>query len=727
MKRTIILSIVVLLAMVSLTQAETRLVPSQYPTIQTAVDDCNEGDTVVVADGIYTGDGNENSGGIDLLGKAITIRSENGPESCIINGSEGRWTGFVLRDIDNADVILEGFTIRDFGLGIFCERSLVIIRNCILTGNEDGIELSGHRGDGGGRDGTGSEEEVVAKVEVYNCTITNNHSFGISGDCSTLKLINCNVSNNGIGGIGGTAFFDNSELGLPEINNCIINDNGRSGISVYRSRTNVVLNIIDSEISRNGGNGVSTTEFWAIQINNCTIVNNVTEGVNVAGTRKVEISNSEISGNGGQGISIGNSRRVTTDLVQLNNCTIINNATEGVNVAETGKVEISNSEISGNGGQGIRIGNSGRVTTGLVQVNNCIVTNNNGCGISNEHGSTTISDCNISNNAGPGVICNGQGRVIDCDISYNKEGGIQGRGSVAVNGCKIRGNTNDFGGAIRASRLTVTNSVITQNSAERGGAIYIHSEGGYGNLIIRNCTIIGNSTTYKEGAIAISNYSNATNLIANSVIRDNYPEQISSIYSDAMPLLSVIYSNIQGGWDGEGFGNVDVDPMFELAGYWADVNDADVIVEPNDPNAAWVDGDYHLLLDSPCIDTGDPNYVAEANETDLDGYSRIVNGVVDMGAYEFELLTPVELLLDLADQIDELGLNKGIANSLRSKLEAALGKLEDDNEKNNVAAINSLQAFINTVEAQSGKKIPEADGDALIEAAQEIIELLGQE
>ncbi|MHC4112819.1 MAG: LamG-like jellyroll fold domain-containing protein [Planctomycetota bacterium] len=45
--------------------------------------------------------------------------------------------------------------------------------------------------------------------------------------------------------------------------------------------------------------------------------------------------------------------------------------------------------------------------------------------------------------------------------------------------------------------------------------------------------------------------------------------------------------------------------------------------------------DYHLLPDSPCINTGDPNYVPEPNETDLDGKPRVIAGRIDMGAYEF--------------------------------------------------------------------------------------------
>ena len=47
--------------------------------------------------------------------------------------------------------------------------------------------------------------------------------------------------------------------------------------------------------------------------------------------------------------------------------------------------------------------------------------------------------------------------------------------------------------------------------------------------------------------------------------------------------------------------NIDDDPCFVLRGFWADANDPNIIVEPNDPNAVWVAGDYHLLIDSPCI------------------------------------------------------------------------------------------------------------------------------
>lgn len=71
-----------------------------------------------------------------------------------------------------------------------------------------------------------------------------------------------------------------------------------------------------------------------------------------------------------------------------------------------------------------------------------------------------------------------------------------------------------------------------------------------------------------------------------------------------------------------------------------------------------------------------------------------------------------------------LNLQHGISNSLDTKLDAALQALEDINENNDTAAINTLEAFINAVEAQSGNKIPQADADALIFKARKIIDCM---
>jgi len=85
---------------------------------------------------------------------------------------------------------------------------------------------------------------------------------------------------------------------------------------------------------------------------------------------------------------------------------------------------------------------------------------------------------------------------------------------------------------------------------------------------------------------------------------------------------------------------------------------------------------------------------------------------------------PVQLIQDLIDKVASFNLHQGIDNSLDAKLDAALNALDDVNANNDVAAINTLQAFINAVEAQRDNKITDAQATELIADAQAIIDLL---
>ena len=90
---------------------ETLQVPGEFETIQDAINASQNRDIVLVADGTYTGNGNHN---IEVGDKVITVRSENGPENCIIDcegsGEDGR-CGFIFRGRENNDCTVDGFTI----------------------------------------------------------------------------------------------------------------------------------------------------------------------------------------------------------------------------------------------------------------------------------------------------------------------------------------------------------------------------------------------------------------------------------------------------------------------------------------------------------------------------------------------------------------------------------------------------------------------------------------
>jgi FIMAH domain len=83
--------------------------------------------------------------------------------------------------------------------------------------------------------------------------------------------------------------------------------------------------------------------------------------------------------------------------------------------------------------------------------------------------------------------------------------------------------------------------------------------------------------------------------------------------------------------------------------------------------------------------------------------------------------TPGQMIEELIETVQSFELHHGIENALLAKLNAALRKLANGNTE---GARGSLGAFINQVEAQSGKKITVEQADELIAAANAILAAL---
>ncbi len=113
-------------------------VPADYLTIQESINDAENGETVLVADGTYTGNNNKNLtwNGYE---KHIIVKSQNGPENCIIDcEQDGRAFNFDSTNQDTTDVI-DGFTMMNgfsnCGSGIYCRYSSPTIQNNVITNN----------------------------------------------------------------------------------------------------------------------------------------------------------------------------------------------------------------------------------------------------------------------------------------------------------------------------------------------------------------------------------------------------------------------------------------------------------------------------------------------------------------------------------------------------------------------------------------------------------------
>ncbi len=271
--------------------------------------------------------------------------------------------------------------------------------------------------------------------------------------------------------------------------------------------------------------------------------------------------------------------------------------------------------------------------------------------------SPTITNCTITGNSGGmgggGIYCsyNSNPVVTNCTITNNSadEGGgiCCSYSNPVINNCDITGNSSvGWGGGIHCTEETssptiITNCTIAGNSGYMGGGIFYVGDGG--SLVITDCIIAGNSAVYGGygGGICCSHAK-----ITNCTISGNSAEgNGGGIYLEGFSLF-VTSSIIWGNSDTSGTGQF-AQIYGEQPNVWfsciQDDNPCDVNIPfgedtfniDDDPCFA-ADG-YHLLPNSPCIDTGDPYFNYNSGDIDMDGQPRLMGRCVDMGADEFEL------------------------------------------------------------------------------------------
>jgi parallel beta-helix repeat protein len=483
----------------------------------------------------------------------------------------------------------------------------------------------------GDLNGDDSEEAFHEEDDAYiiypDPNRTENSSHVVTGsDTDQTAVLDGFTITGGNGGYGGGMYCF---AGSPTLNDCTFSRNltDRYGGGMYNRQSNPTLS-------------------------NCTFYANAVIGLN--------------DGGGG---GMYNSRSKTV----LVNCTFTQN-----------QVYVDEWELDADGGGMFNKSSSPTLTDCTFSYNLALCSG----GMCNYHSSPILTNCTFSSNlaefTGGGMlnyIKTDKNRPIlnNCTFSGNSAGiggGMhnyiyESRFSPVLNDCIFVGNRAGSGAGMSnyANRSEcspiMTNCIFTANSAIRydGGAMRNYSA----SPILTNCIFSGN-TARRDGG-GIYNHKGCTPELANCTFAGNLAENGNAIachsYQNRAPSyvkitssilwdggdeiwknddseITITYSDVQGSWPGEG--NIDADPCFVKQGYW----------EPNCISGDdyyyctydWIDGDYHLLHDSPCIDTGDPNYVAEPNETDLDGKPRIINGRIDMGAYEYSPPVPAEIDID---------------------------------------------------------------------------------
>jgi predicted outer membrane repeat protein len=222
---------------------DTIRVPADQPSLRAAIAVAQPGDTVLVADGTYRGPDNRD---LDYGGKAITLRSENGPENCIID-CESAGGAFIFQSGETTAAVLDGFkiingnpTTRSNGGAIDCTlESGPTIMNCVFENNR-AQSLGGAIACRG-----------LSLAVIKRCTFINNVSRG-HPEGSQGGAVSCFVLSDAT--ITDCVFIGNDSryggaiscsISFPTITNCLFVDNRADigGGAVYCGASDPLIEI----------------------------------------------------------------------------------------------------------------------------------------------------------------------------------------------------------------------------------------------------------------------------------------------------------------------------------------------------------------------------------------------------------------------------------------------------------------------------------------------------
>lgn len=241
------------LALINLGMGADIRVPWDYSTIQEAIDAAAPGDTVKVFPGLY----NEN---LNFNGKAITVKSDYGPLTTFVNGSQLD-SVVTFNSGEGLDSVIDGFTLTNgmaaTGGGVRCDSgSSPTIKNNIITANlPDGLVAVG----GGIACNLGSSPHILNNTIFLNVTVIS--GGGIACDTGSEPLIE-----------GNSIFANSSQV------------NG-GGITCLAASPTIVNNFIFSNlitVDAGTGAGIFLAGSSSKIINN-TIYENICMGENTTG------------------------------------------------------------------------------------------------------------------------------------------------------------------------------------------------------------------------------------------------------------------------------------------------------------------------------------------------------------------------------------------------------------------------------------------------------------
>ena len=345
----------------------------------------------------------------------------------------------------------------------------------------------------------------------------------------------------------------------------------------------------------------------------------------------------------------------------IDNCTVSGNRANwgGGGVSNDGAtLTVTNSIFSGNStgtGSGGGIYNNGFAGSAMLTLNSSTFSGNSGGyggGVNNfgEYSSATMT-VNDSTFSGNSAAYSGAGIAND--------GTSIGNATLTVTNSTFSGNSAGIGGGgifsdgySGSATVTLNSSTLSSNSAPYGGGL----SNADATLTLNNTTVSGNSGTWGGGIDNSSFSSSATLTLNNSTFSGNWAGVAGgNIYNDgsfggvaALHLTDVVLDagasgeniyNYEGTVTSHGY-NLSSDNGGGFLTATGDQINTNPLLGPLQDNGGQT-FTHALLQGSPAIDAGDPNFTPppDYDQRGTD-FQRVVNGRVDIGAFEVQIVTP---------------------------------------------------------------------------------------
>jgi len=280
------------------------------------------------------------------------------------------------------------------------------------------------------------------------------------------------------------------------------------------------------------------------------------------------------------------------------------------------------------------------LTSGLLLVDKSVTINGAGAGVLAVDGNASSSIFQIGTGAASPMV------AISGLTIRNAQGGFGGgisNGSGAtltITNSTISGSTAAFGGGIfNGGPLTIANTTVTGNTAGEGGGIYSNS-----SLTITSCTISGNTVNSDGGGI----FNIGTAAITNSTLSNNSASDGGGIFTfGAVEIGDTVLKSGASGVNIANNGGTVTSLGYNLSsdnagGFLTGPGDqinSDPLLGPLQDNGGPT-LTHKLLLGSPAIDAGDPNFTPPPFfDQRGPGFDRVVNGRIDKGSFEVQTQT----------------------------------------------------------------------------------------